>query len=129
MANLIIGTGIDIVEVARIAHSVERHGKRFLERVFLPGEIDYANSNKYPYLHLAARWAAKEAVSKAFGTGIGASIGWRDIEICKHPHGEPFLLFHNKGESLAKKLGVNQSFISLTHTKDYAAAHCILSRL
>jgi holo-[acyl-carrier protein] synthase len=126
MADRIIGTGIDIVETARIAHSIEKHGKRFLDRVFLPEEIAYARSNKFPHIHLAARFAAKEAVSKAFGTGIGAKLGWRDIEVRKHAHGEPFLILHGKGEQLAFEMKINKALITLAHTKDYAAANCIL---
>ncbi len=74
----ILGIGMDIVETKRVADSVERFGDRFLRRVFCEGEIAYANSMKFPHLHLAARFAAKEAISKAFGTGIGHEMGWRD---------------------------------------------------
>ncbi|MFZ5807131.1 MAG: holo-ACP synthase [Verrucomicrobiota bacterium] len=127
MSERVIGIGVDIVEVSRIEHSMERHPERFLERIFLPDEIAYAQSNRFPAIHLAARFAAKEAVSKAFGTGIGEKLGWRDIEVCKLPHGEPFLRFHGKGKILAEERGVGKTFLSLTHTKEYAAASCVLA--
>ena len=85
----ILGIGMDIVETKRIAESLERFGDRFLHRVFLEGEVTYARSMKFPHLHLAARFAAKEAISKAFGTGIGSEIGWRDMEIVREPGGQP----------------------------------------
>src|SRR4029079_13552093 len=98
----VIGTGVDLVECARIQHSIDRFGDRFLRRVFTDGEIDYSKSMKFPARHLAARFAAKEAVSKAFGTGIGKSMGWRDIDVRKKESGEPYLVFSGGAESLAQ---------------------------
>lgn len=123
----LIGIGLDIVEVKRIEDSMEKHGERFLKRIFSEGEIAYAQSNRYPAIHLAARFSAKEAVSKAFGTGIGEKLGWQDIEVCKFPHGEPFLRFHGKGKILAEERGIDKTFLSLSHTKEYAAATCVLT--
>ncbi len=123
---IIIGTGIDIVETARVAETVEKFGERFLNRCFHPDEIAYCQQMKFPAIHLAARFAAKEAISKAFGTGIGKQLGWRDMEICKKKSGEPFAILHDKGAALAKTRGVTQIFVSLTHSKDYAAANCVL---
>ncbi len=77
----VIGIGVDLIECARIQHSIERFGDRFLHRVFTDGEIEYSMSMKFPERHLAARFAGKEAVSKAFGTGIGKAMGWRNIDI------------------------------------------------
>lgn len=85
----ILGIGMDIVETKRIAESIERFGDRFLNRVFLEGELAYARSMKFPHLHLAARFAAKEAISKAFGTGIGHEMGWRDLEIVREVTARP----------------------------------------
>jgi holo-[acyl-carrier protein] synthase len=126
MSERVIGTGIDIVEVARIADSIERHGQRFLERIFHPDEVAYSQQHKIPAVHLAARFSAKEAISKAFGTGIGKSLGWKDMEVCRHPHGEPFVKLHDKGITLAQERGVAKVLISLSHTKEYAAASAIL---
>ena len=97
----IIGTGVDIVETSRIAGSIERHGERFLARVFLEGEHAYCGKMATPERCYAARFAAKEAVSKAFGTGIGLSLGWLDIEVRRKASGEPFVLLHGEGAKTA----------------------------
>ena len=102
----VIGIGVDLVEVARIQHSVDRFGEKFLHRVFTDGEIEYSMSMKFPARHLAARFAGKEAVSKAFGTGIGKAMGWRNIDIQKKSSGEPFLVFSGPAQELATKRGV-----------------------
>ena len=122
----ILGIGLDIVETARIAKSLEKFGDRFLHRVFCDGEIAYCQSMKYPHTHFAARFAAKEAVSKTFGTGIGKSIGWRDIEVCKKESGEPFCVLHGGAKALAEKIGATGVLISLSHTEHYAAANAVL---
>ncbi len=122
----ILGIGMDIVETKRIAESLERFGDRFLTRVFCDGEIAYAKSMKLPQLHLAARFAAKEAVSKAFGTGIGHTMGWRDIEIVREPSGQPRVVLHGKAESHATMLGVQTVHISLSHTAEYGAASAVV---
>ncbi len=125
--HYIIGTGIDIIETGRIQASVEEFGERFLNRCFWPEEIAYCQHMKFPALHYAARFAAKEAISKAFGTGIGKQLGWKDMEIRKRDNGEPYAVLHDKGESLAKAKGVTEIFISLTHCREYAAAHAVLA--
>jgi holo-[acyl-carrier protein] synthase len=122
----VLGTGIDLVETERIAASLERFGDRFLKRVFLPGEIAYSQDHKFPALHLAARFAAKEAVSKAFGTGIGEHLGWLDIEVTRQPGEAPELRLHGKGAELALLRRVDKVMISLTHAKNYSAAVALL---
>ena len=122
----ILGVGMDIVETKRIADSIERFGDRFLHRVFLDGEIAYAKSMKFPQLHLAARFAAKEAISKAFGTGIGHEMGWRDLEIVREPGGAPRVVLHGKAEAHAKARGVQAVHVSLSHTADYGAASVVV---
>src|ERR1044072_8289197 len=102
----VLGVGVDIVETARIDHSLGRFGERFVHRVFTAGEIEYCNSMKFPARHFAARFAAKEAVSKAFGTGIGKAMGWRDIDVHKKASGEPFLVLHGGANNLAKNQGM-----------------------
>ena len=77
----VLGIGVDMVEVERIQHSLDRFGERFMKRVFTEVEIAYCQSMKFPARHFAARFAAKEAVSKAFGTGVGKAMGWRDIDV------------------------------------------------
>jgi holo-[acyl-carrier protein] synthase len=122
----VIGTGVDLVECARIERSIDRFGDRFLHRVFTKGEIEYSMSMKFPARHLAARFAAKEAVSKAFGTGIGKAMGWRDIDIQKKPSGEPFLVLSGPAQELAKKRGVTRGLITLSHTEHHAMASVVL---
>ena len=125
---MILGTGIDIIEVARIRASFERFGERFLKRVLRPDEIAYCLSHKYPAPHLAARFAAKEAISKAFGTGIGAQLGWQDLEVGRRESGEPFVILHDKGLALLAARGGSMVLLTLSHTESYAAAMAILER-
>ena len=123
---MILGTGIDIIEVARIRASLEKFGERFGQRVLLPDEIAYCLSHKDSAPFVAARFAAKEAISKAFGTGIGAQLGWQDIEICKKESGEPFVVLHGNGKKLFEARGAKQLLVSLSHTDNYAAATAVL---
>ena len=122
----VLGVGVDLVETKRIENSLERFGDRFLQRVFTNGEIAYCNSMKFPARHLAARFAAKEAVSKAFGTGIGHAMGWRDIDVQKKESGEPFIVLDGKAKELAATRGVTRVWISLSHTDNYAAATIVI---
>src|SRR6266480_7892012 len=110
---MILGIGIDIIEVARIQASYERFGERFLNRILHPNEIAYCLSHKAPAPFLAARFAAKEAISKAFGTGIGAQLGWQDMEVCRKETGEPYVVLHGAGEKLLKSRGARMVLISL----------------
>jgi len=123
---MILGVGIDIIEVARIASSYEKFGERFVNRILLPDEIAYCRSHKQPAPFLAARFAAKEAVSKAFGTGIGAQLGWQDMEIRRKESGEPYVVLHGKGKELFKSRKAKQLLISLSHTQNYAAVTAVL---
>jgi holo-[acyl-carrier protein] synthase len=125
---MILGTGIDIIEVARIAASFDKFGGRFVNRILHPDEIAYCLSHKIPGPFLAVRFAAKEAISKAFGTGIGAQLGWLDIEICKKESGEPYVLLHGKGKTLFRSRRAKRLLVSLSHTANYAAATAILER-
>jgi holo-[acyl-carrier protein] synthase len=122
----VYGIGVDIVETARIASSIERFGDRFLNRIFTQAERDYCASMRYPDRHYAARFAAKEAVSKAFGTGIGPHGGWRDIEILRRDTGAPRIQLHGPAADLAIKLRITETFISLSHSDHYAVANALL---
>jgi holo-[acyl-carrier protein] synthase len=121
----ILGTGVDIVETSRIAGSIERHGERFLARVFLDGERLYCGKMATPERCYAARFAAKEAVSKAFGTGIGVSLGWLDIEVRRKASGEPFVILHGEGAKTAVRLGITDLRLTLSHSDHYAVAHAL----
>jgi holo-[acyl-carrier protein] synthase len=123
---MILGIGIDIIEVGRIESSYERFGNRFLDRILHAAEIEYCLSHRAPGPFLAARFAAKEAISKAFGTGIGAQFGWHDAEVGRHPSGEPYVIFHGKGRELMAQQRASSLRISLSHTQSYAAAVAIL---
>ncbi len=122
----VLGIGVDLVECARIQHSLDRFGDRFLHRVFTEGEIAYSQSMKFPARHLAARFAAKEALSKAFGTGIGKSMGWKDIDVHKKPSGEPFVVLEGGAKQLAAERGVAKVWITLSHTDNHAMAAIVL---
>lgn len=121
----ILGTGIDIVEIERIAASIARHGEPFLARIFTAGEREYCAAMRKPEIFYAARFAAKEAVSKAFGTGITAQVGWRDIEVRRKASGEPFVALHGEGAATARRLGIAEIHLSLSHSDHYAVAHAL----
>ena len=123
---MILGVGIDIIEVSRIKASYEKFGERFLGRILLPNEISYCLSHREPAPFLAARFAAKEAISKAFGTGIGAQLGWQDMEVGRKESGEPFVILHEKGAALLKARGGRAILLSLSHTQGHAAAVAVL---
>ena len=123
---MILGVGIDIIEVSRIEASYEKFGERFLNRILHPAEISYCLSHKAPGPFFAARFAAKEAISKAFGTGIGAQLGWHDMEVGRKPSGEPFVILHDNGEKLLKERNGRVVLISLSHTQVHATAIAIL---
>src|SRR5258707_11636552 len=122
----VLGIGVDLVECERIQRSIDRFGERFLHRVFTDGEIQYSMSMKFPARHLAARFAGKEAVAKAFGTGIGKAMGWRNIDIGKKPSGEPFLMFSGPAQELATKRGVTSAFTPFGNTHQNAIAAVVL---
>lgn len=122
----VIGLGIDLVDVARFEEVLNRQGERFLSRVFTEGERLYCDSKHSPGAFYAARFAAKEAVSKAFGTGIGAEIGWLDIEVFHDAAGAPLVRLSGKGAALANQRGVTRVLVSLTHTTLGAAASVVL---
>ena len=123
---MILGIGIDLIEVARIQASYEKFGERFINRILHPNEIHYCLSHRIPGPFLAARFAAKEAISKAFGTGIGAQLGWHDMEVGRKDSGEPFVILHDKGQALLKARGARHVLISLSHTAVHATAIAIL---
>lgn len=117
---MIIGIGTDIVLVARINEALEKYGERFLRRIFTDGERAYCEAQKNKSQHYAARFAAKEAFSKAIGTGIAGDTVWTHIEIVKHGRsGEPFLRLHGK---LAERYDSCRLYVSLSHTTESAIA-------
>ena len=123
---MILGSGIDIIEVQRVEAACEKFGDRFLRRILRPSELAYCLSHKSPGPFLAARFAAKEAISKAFGTGIGRQLGWQDMEIGRKDSGEPYVVLHGKGQTLLRQRGGRIVHLSLSHTAKHAAAVAIL---
>lgn len=118
----VLGLGTDLVEIPRLASAMERHGEPFLARVFLASERAYCGQQAFPARCYAARFAAKEAVAKAFATGIGAELGWLDIEITRAPSGAPGIVLHGTGAETARRLGIGALRLSLSHTEHYATA-------
>jgi holo-[acyl-carrier protein] synthase len=116
-----LATGVDLVEVDRIKRVIEEHDERFLKRVFTSQELDQAGNN---LASLAARFAAKEAVAKALGTGIGA-VAWQEIEILRGPEREPVLCLHGAARDLARALDLKHWSISLSHTHEHAVAFVV----
>src|SRR5438309_11722268 len=123
---MIVGTGIDIADVHRVAEAMERFGNRFLHRVFTEGEIRYCDSKANRVERYAARFAAKEAAMKALGTGWNHGVRWRDIEVARKPGSRPTILFHGVAAQFAARLGATNVALSLTHTQEQALAQVIL---
>jgi holo-[acyl-carrier protein] synthase len=119
------GIGIDIVEVGRIASAIERHGERFLARIFTPDERRYCEAHKQPNPHFAARFAAKEAISKALGTGIGGNAGLLEMEVVRGETGAPSVRLSGAADSFVREHGITEIRISLSHTLQFAAANAI----
>ncbi len=119
-----LATGVDIIEIPRVGRVLERYGRRFLERVFTPGEIAYCRERPP---NLAARFAAKEATMKALGTGT-RGVGWKDIEVVRHESGAPSIKLHGRAERRAQRLGVQEVALSLSHSREYAVAFVVVRR-
>jgi len=123
---MIVGTGIDIAEVPRIAQAMERFGARFLQRIFTESEMRYCDSKANRVERYAARFAAKEAAMKALGTGWNHGVRWRDCEVTRQSGGRPTMTFHGRAGEFASRLGVKNIAVSLTHTAEQAMALVIL---
>ncbi len=120
--GILLGLGCDLVEVGRIQGVLERQGERFLSRVFTAEERAYCLALKHPHPHLAARWAAKEAVAKAFTTGIGAELGWKSVSVYHGSRMEPLVRLDESGATLLRHLGGTHILLSLSHTETTALA-------
>ena len=116
-----LATGVDIIEISRVRGVLERFGQRFLDRVYTPNEIAFCR-DRPP--NLAARFAAKEATMKALGSGV-RGIGWKDIEVIRHPSGVPSIKLHGRAKARAERLGVKEISVSLSHSRDYAVAFVV----
>jgi holo-[acyl-carrier protein] synthase len=123
---MIIGSGIDMVEIGRIEHSIHRYGSRFLNRVYTIGEQAYCQRKRNAAESFAARFAAKEAGAKALGTGISYGVSWLEIEVIREPSGRPSLQFHGRAAQIAAHIGFARAALSITHTAELAAASVVL---
>lgn len=123
---MILGIGIDVEEVERVRASIERHGERFLRRIYTPGEIAYVEARARRFERYAARFAAKEAAMKALGTGWGQGVGWRDVEVVNSPDGRPSLRLTGGARAAFDAKRGAATHVSLTHTRAIAAAHVVL---
>jgi holo-[acyl-carrier protein] synthase len=126
--KMIVGTGIDIVEVFRMRDAISKWGDNFLTKVFTGKEIKYSNSKRFAPQHFAARFAAKEAVVKAFGVARKYPLNWTDIEVFNDEEGKPVILFSNDALKLKKRKKVSEVVVSMSHSKNYAVANAILLR-
>jgi len=123
---MIVGSGIDLIEIARIQHSLDRYGKHFLDRIYTAAEQAYCLSKRNSAESFAARFAAKEAGAKALGTGISRGVSWKEIEVVRAPGGRPGLRFHGRAAQRADRLGAVRAALSLTHSRDLAMASVAL---
>jgi holo-[acyl-carrier protein] synthase len=123
---VIVGLGTDLAEVDRIQAAIERHGRRFIDRIFTAAEIAYVERKANRFERYAARFAAKEAGMKAIGTGWRKGVRWQDFEVTNLPSGRPTLQFHGVAATVADSLGVRNVALSLTHTAQQAMAIVIL---
>jgi len=126
--GVLLGLGADVIEVERIRGVLERQGERFLARVFTEEEKAYCFGMKHPHKHLAARFAAKEAVSKCFTTGIGAELGWKSVSVYHGPRHQPLVRLDEKGQALLKEAGATGVILTLSHTDTVAMAVAALVR-
>ena len=124
--SMIIGSGIDLVEIHRIQSSVDRFGARFLNKVFTAGEQAYCLRKRNSAESLAARFAAKEAGAKALGTGISRGVTWLEIEVVREAGGRPVLRFHGRAAEMARRLNAKHAALSISHTKELAMASVVL---
>jgi len=122
----VIGIGLDIIEIDRVRAVHERWRERFVNRILRTDEQTHLQAKTDPVPNIAARFAGKEAVSKAFGTGIGAKLHWHDIEIFNEPSGQPKVRLHGAGQALLAEKGGTRVHLSLTHSRDQAAAVAVV---
>ncbi len=121
----IVGIGTDIVECLRIAQMIERHGEQFINRVYTPLEISYCQTRKASTQHYAGRWAAKEAILKAIGTGWVKGISWRDVEVRNDKSGRPVVGVRGGARDAVEHLGIRKILVSISHCRSHATAYAI----
>jgi holo-[acyl-carrier protein] synthase len=120
---MVRGIGVDIIEIDRIRKSIERTGAQFLEKIYTPSELEYCNAKAYRYQHFAARFAAKEALSKALATGWAGEFRWKHVEITNDPSGKPGITLHG---SMREHLGTARIHLSMSHSESYVVAVVVI---
>jgi len=125
---VIVGIGIDVVEIERLRGVLERQRDRFLRRVFTPGEQEYCSRHRDPVPHYAVRFAAKEGLFKALGTGWAGGVSWLDVEVSRKGGGAPTLALSGTAKNVARELGAQKIHISLSHSVQSAVAVVILEK-
>ncbi len=120
--GIVVGIGTDIIECARIGKMIEKHGELFLARVYTQREINYCSSRKAANQHYAGRWAAKEAVFKAIGTGWARGIQWKDVEVTNETGGKPSIVLEGFAKSHCRQQGISEIMITISHCRHYAVA-------
>jgi holo-[acyl-carrier protein] synthase len=123
---MVLGSGVDIIEVERIKKAVKKWGDGFLKKVFTDNELGYANSKRFVYQHLAARFAMKEAVLKAFGGGWVRTLPWKDVEVVKDKNGKPEIKLYREAKKVYDRRKIEKIVVSMSHTRDHAVANAIL---
>jgi holo-[acyl-carrier protein] synthase len=123
---MIVGIGIDLIEVARIRDALEKYGDRFARRIYTKVEIEYCSTKKNAALHYAGRFAAKEAAFKAMERGWGGDISWTEIEVFNEPSGAPRLVFYGKALDLIQQKKVIRSYVTISHIEEHATAVVVL---
>jgi holo-[acyl-carrier protein] synthase len=126
--GILVGIGADLIEVERIRGVIERHGDRFIDRILTEEEKAYCSSMKHPHKHIAARFAAKEAISKCFTTGIGKEFGWRAASVYHGPRHEPLVRLDAQGQALLAQVGATHVMLTLSHTDTHAMAVAAIVR-
>jgi holo-[acyl-carrier protein] synthase len=126
--RLLVGLGTDIVEIVRIGQMIQRHGERFLTRVYTDDEIRYCQRRKEAWPHFAGRWAAKEAVMKTLGTGFIKGVSFLDIEVCSQKSGRPVVTMHGGAREYSRLIGIDEILITISHCRAYATATAIAVR-
>jgi len=125
---MIIGTGIDIVEISRFRLAKKKWGGNFIQKIFTKGEIEYSKKRRFQDQHFAARFAAKEAVLKAFGDKLSSIRNWQDIEVLNDKSGKPYIKFHRSAKELKVKERIKDVVVSMAHCREHAVANAILIR-
>ena len=121
----ILGIGIDAVEIGRFRKAAEERGEKFLEKIFTAKELEYAGAKRAAFVHMAGKFAAKEAVKKALPDGARIGLNWADIEILNNEDGKPYAVLHGQAKRLAEKFGISDVLVSISHTKDLATSNAM----